>query len=193
MDDHITLDKESFKALAVDTRIDILKTLGSRRHTQSEVASELELSVPTIKEHLDALVKAGLVERHDEGRKWVYYSLTKKGRAILNPEEKKFWIALGVFVLSAASVGTGVVRQQFIELYAPQQKAEMGLAPQMAALASDSAMREAKMATAVEPSTIPWGWIIIGTLLALELLTLSYFWWKARQHRKILLSSAMER
>ncbi len=77
----IRLDKETFKALASATRIDVLKLLGQRNHMQSELASALGLSVPTVKEHLSALEKAGLVERHDEGRKWKYYSLTKRARA----------------------------------------------------------------------------------------------------------------
>jgi len=96
----IRLDKETFKALASETRVDVLKLLGQRRHMQTEMASALGLSVPTVKEHLDALEKAGLVERHEEGRKWKYYSLTKKGKGVLNPEEMKIWIVLGLFILS---------------------------------------------------------------------------------------------
>jgi len=98
----IRLDKSTFKALASGTRVDILKLLGERRHMQSELAESLELSVPTVKEHLSALSTAGLVERHDEGRKWKYYSLTRKGKGVLNPDEMKIWIVLGLFLLSAA-------------------------------------------------------------------------------------------
>lgn len=97
----LKLDSKTFKALANERRVDILKLLGERRHTQSEIAGELSLAVPTVKEHLSALVSAGLVEQHDEGRKWKYYSLTKSGKAVLAPEETKIWIMLGVFLLSA--------------------------------------------------------------------------------------------
>jgi len=96
----IRLDKQTFKAVASGTRVDILKLLGKRRHMQSELANNLDLSVPTVKEHLAALSKAGLVERHDEGRKWKYYSLTRKGKGVLNPEEIKIWIVLGLLVFS---------------------------------------------------------------------------------------------
>jgi len=96
----VKLDKSALKALSNDTRVDILKELQRRRHTQSELAEELELSVPTIKEHLIALEKAGLVEMHDEGRKWKYYSLTKKSKAILAPESVNIFIVLGTFILS---------------------------------------------------------------------------------------------
>ncbi len=96
----IRLDKETFKALASETRVEVLKLLGQRRHMQTEIAAVLNLSVPTVKEHLDALEKAGLVERHEEGRKWKYYSLTKKGKGVLNPEEMKIWIVLATLVFS---------------------------------------------------------------------------------------------
>jgi DNA-binding transcriptional ArsR family regulator len=119
MEQNVTLDKASFKALAVETRVDILKVLHSRQHTQTEIAELLELSVPTVKEHLDALVLAQLVERKDEGRKWVYYALTKKGKALLNPEEAKFWIVLGTLALTAGGVVTGMIRTRYASLYAP--------------------------------------------------------------------------
>ncbi|MCX6708750.1 MAG: metalloregulator ArsR/SmtB family transcription factor [Candidatus Woesearchaeota archaeon] len=96
----ISLDKETFKALASQTRVDVLKLLGQRRYMQSEIASVLNFSVPTVKEHLSALEKAGLVERHDEGRKWKYYSLTRKGHGVLHPEELKIFIVLGLFLFS---------------------------------------------------------------------------------------------
>jgi len=97
----LKLDSKTFKALANEKRVGMLKLLGARRHTQSEMANELGLAVPTVKEHLSALVSAGLVEQHDEGRKWKYYALTKSGKTVLAPEETKIWIMLGVFLFSA--------------------------------------------------------------------------------------------
>lgn len=97
----ITLDIQSLKALAAEARLSILKYLQKRRHTVSELAKLLELSVPTVKEHLLHLVKADLVQKHDDGRKWKYYSLTKKGRAIVKPEEKKFILLFASMILSA--------------------------------------------------------------------------------------------
>ncbi|MEK6822535.1 MAG: winged helix-turn-helix domain-containing protein [Nanoarchaeota archaeon] len=187
MEENIILDKSSFKALAVDTRVDILKTLGQRRHTQSELAADLGLSVPTIKQHLDALEKAGLVLRNEEGRKWVYYSLTKKGKAIVNPEEKKFWIALAVFVLTVGSAASAVVRQKFGTLYAGTAQfsavsAEMKAAP----LAADAATEGARAVTTAPPTAIPWGWIILGTIVLVEVVVVSYFWWRTREQRRLL-------
>ena|SRR3989344_3739814 len=104
MDSKIELDQKAFKALAADTRISILKHLKSRRYTQSELAELLELKVPSVKEHLLALESAELVKKVDEGRKWKYYELTSKAKAILDPEKKQILITLAVFLLSA--VGT---------------------------------------------------------------------------------------
>jgi DNA-binding transcriptional ArsR family regulator len=96
----IKLDRETFKALASKTRIDILKLLQKRRHTQSEIAEALEMSVPTVKEHLSALETAGLVVKHEEGRKWKYFGLTKKTKAIFEPEQTKIWIVLVALIFS---------------------------------------------------------------------------------------------
>src|SRR5207302_10091650 len=45
---------------------------------------------------------AGLVKRMDEGRKWIYYELTDKGRKILHPERVAITLALGAAVVLAA-------------------------------------------------------------------------------------------
>ncbi len=115
----IRLDKETFKALASGTRVDILKLLGQRRHMQTEIAAVLGLSTPTVKEHLDALEKAGLVERHEEGRKWKYYSLSKKGKGVLNPEEMKIWIVLSLFIFSVVG-GIWTFFKSFAQAVAPE-------------------------------------------------------------------------
>jgi DNA-binding transcriptional ArsR family regulator len=93
-EEKIVLDKKTFKALAVDTRVDLMKELSKRRKTQSELAESLGLSVATVKEHLDKMQEAGLLKQKDEGRKWKYYDLTEKGRCVLHPERKKIWIVL---------------------------------------------------------------------------------------------------
>jgi len=101
MEDKITIDRQTFKALAADSRIEILKFLDKRRHTQSELSVELRLSVPTVKEHLDALEKAGLVKKSEEGYKWKYYALTEKAKCLLDPDRKKVWIMLVSLLVSA--------------------------------------------------------------------------------------------
>ena len=80
MDEKITIDKDTLKAIASDTRLNILKQLDKKKHTLSDLSKSLKLSGPTIKEHLDVLSKAGLVRKEASLRKWKYYSLTLKGK-----------------------------------------------------------------------------------------------------------------
>ena len=96
MDDKIVLDRKSFEALAVDTRVRILKSLKERRKTLSEIAEEQDMSVSGIKEHLAVLEKVGLIEKIDDGHKWKYYELTKKGKEIVGPKELRVWILLSM-------------------------------------------------------------------------------------------------
>src|SRR2546422_7516495 len=98
----ITLDQASFKALASDVRVGILKRLDVRRETVTDLSNLLSLSKPTLLEHLEKLQSAGLVKRVDEGRKWIYYELSDKGRKILHPERVAITLVLGIAVALAA-------------------------------------------------------------------------------------------
>ena len=98
----ITLDQESFRALASDVRVEVLKRLDARRETVTDLSNLLGLSKPTLLEHLEKLQSAGLVKRIDECRKWIYYELTDKGRKILHPERVAITLALGAAVVLAA-------------------------------------------------------------------------------------------
>ncbi len=98
----ITLDQESFKALASGVRVDILKRLDERRQTVTDLSALLALSKPTLLEHLEKLQAADLVRRVDEGRKWIYYELSAKGRKILHPERVAIVLALASAVVLAA-------------------------------------------------------------------------------------------
>lgn len=98
----ITLDQESFKALASDVRVGILKRLDVRRETVTDLSNLLSLSKPTLLEHLEKLQNAGLVKRIDEGRKWIYYELSEKGRKILHPERVAITLALASAIVLAA-------------------------------------------------------------------------------------------
>ena len=79
------IDKKTIKALAADTRIEILKSLRSRRKTPSELSKELDLASSTILEHLNKLENAGLIKREETGHKWIYYNLTNKGESLVKP------------------------------------------------------------------------------------------------------------
>ncbi len=98
----ITLDQESFKALASEVRVDILKKLDERRQTVTDLSGLLNLSKPTLLEHLEKLQAAGLVKRVDEGRKWIYYELSQKGKKLLHPEKVAIILALSTTIALAA-------------------------------------------------------------------------------------------
>jgi DNA-binding transcriptional ArsR family regulator len=99
-EDRIVLDRKSFEALAVDTRVRILKSLKQRRKTLSEIAKEQGMSVSGVKEHLETLEGVGLIEKIDDGHKWKYYELTKKGSGIVAPRELRVWILLSISMIA---------------------------------------------------------------------------------------------
>lgn len=121
----ITLDAETFKALASTTRLSVLRALDERRKTLSELARDLDLNKATLHEHLGLLSAAGLVrKRDDEGRKWIYYELTWTGSRILHPQETTtFNVLLG---LSVAAAGGGMVMlTRALGLWATQRLTEV--------------------------------------------------------------------
>jgi len=100
----IVLDRKAFGALAVDSRVKILKALKERRKMLTELSDEMKLSASSTKEHLDTLVDAGLISRIDDGHKWKYYELTRKGSEIVTPDrEIRVWVLLGMSVVGLAS------------------------------------------------------------------------------------------
>lgn len=177
-DDKIILDKETFKALAVDTRINILKLLLEKQYTGTEIAEKLNLSASTVKEHLDVLVASGLVKQEDTDRKWKYYSLTLKGKRVVQPRDMKVLVAFCLSTFAAAVSGITLAKKLLVTT-APEVT-QMGLmmvdagaeaASDMAeesAIAMKSAAPEMLMA-AQEPiiettSQLPYGWLIATIL-----------------------------
>ncbi|KFI47489.1 ArsR/SmtB family transcription factor [Bifidobacterium biavatii] len=76
----LRLDKESlavYKALASQTRLDILNLLSEKNHTASELAEQLNLSKAVLSRHIAQLEDAGLIQidrsvRTDDNRKKNY-------------------------------------------------------------------------------------------------------------------------
>lgn len=99
----ITLDAETFKALASSTRLTVLRALDQRRKTLTELARDLDLNKATVHEHLQLLTAADLIrKRDDEGRKWIYYELTWRGQRLMHPQETTtFNVLLGLGVAAA--------------------------------------------------------------------------------------------
>src|SRR2546428_807522 len=100
----VTLDQASFRALASETRIAILRALHEHPMTLTDLANRLNISKPGVMKHLDLLQEAGLVLRDPPERKWILYRLTTKGERILDPNRTRIALALG-FSLVATVVG----------------------------------------------------------------------------------------
>lgn len=142
MDESIRLDRKSFEALAGQTRVRILKSLLKRRKTLTELSHELGLSASTTKEHLEVLVDSELAQQVDEGRKWKYYELTRRGMSIVQPHELKVFIVLGLSIVVA-----GAALFNFFYALQPQEDFALGMgaapetavdAPRVAAAPADS-------------------------------------------------------
>jgi DNA-binding transcriptional ArsR family regulator len=94
------IDRKTLKALAADTRLEILKSLSKRRKMPSELSKELKLATSTITEHLDRLEEADLIRREETGHKWIYYQLTEKGENLIRPKVPvQFILVLSVSVI----------------------------------------------------------------------------------------------
>ena len=104
----VTLDKETFKALASDTRLDILRTLDGKKLGLNDISKATNLNKATLHEHLSKLNQVGLVKKKErEGHKWDYYKLTWKGENILHPENTKIVV---LFTITFVALWTGIIQ-----------------------------------------------------------------------------------
>ena len=89
----VTLNLSDFKALASETRLDILKALDGKKLSLNDLTAATNLHKVTPHEHLIKLVEAGFIKRYErEGHKWVYYKLAWKGASLLHPENTRIAI-----------------------------------------------------------------------------------------------------
>ena len=103
----VTLDMVAFKALASDTRLDILKTLDGKKMALKDISKATKLNKATLHEHLSKLNEAGLVKKNErEGHKWVYYKLTWKGECLLHPENTRIVV---LFSLTFFTLCVGIM------------------------------------------------------------------------------------
>ncbi len=101
----VTVGPDVFEALASEERISILKLLDQNKQmTGTDVANVLTISKSSAFKQLNRLARAGLVERMDEGRKWIYYRNTSKAERLLHPEDVTITLVLSA-ALAAVVVG----------------------------------------------------------------------------------------
>lgn len=183
MEEKILIDKETLKAIAVDTRLNILKLLLKKKYTLSDISEILGLSNSTVKEHLDILSKAGLIKKEDTKRKWKYYSLTFKGKRLIEPREIKVLFAFITTLIAA--VGMAFVFAKKFLLRSTQTlaaEAPRALAPNLMEAAKETIVEEgAEMVQLAEETVItgtqisPYNLSIIMFIVLLILIALSAF------------------
>ncbi len=156
MEEKILIDKETLKAIALDTRLNILKLLSKKRYTLSDIAEILGFGNSTVKEHLDILSKADLIKKEDTERKWKYYSLTFKGKRLIEPREIKVLFAFITTLIAAVGM-TFVFAKNFLVKGSQTFAAEAprALAPNLMEAAKETVVDEsAGMAQLAEGTVI---------------------------------------
>lgn len=153
--DELPLDVALIKVLASDSRRDILRLLGERRKTLTELADAMGLKKATVIEHLQKLVASGLIRRLDEGdRLWIYYELTPRGVRLVRPSRTRFYLLLAGTAAAAVLLGAVVAVAYFTG------------GP---ALQSDEAGATEPYFDAREPPVSPIAWRGLDTLVPIEL------------------------
>lgn len=181
MEEKILIDKETLKAIAVDTRLNILKLLLKKKYTLSDISGILGLGNSTIKEHLDILLKAGLIKKEDTERKWKYYSLTFKGKRLIGPREVKVLFAFITTLIAAVGM-TFVFAKNFLVKGAQTFAAEVPGALSVMEAAKGTVVDESAEIVQLAEETIvtgtqasPYNLSIIIFIILLILIALSAF------------------
>ncbi len=89
--------------IELGTRLKILESLNKRRATITEISSSLNLSKSTVHYHLNRLCERGLTKKNSDGRKWVYYEITEKGRLIV--KKNRISVILGIISVISTLIG----------------------------------------------------------------------------------------
>ena len=105
-DEKILIDRNTLKAISSDTRFNILKLLNKKIYTLSELSEKLDLKKSTITEHLKHLIDAGLIIKKEDKRKWKYYSLSDKGKHLLQPKAITVYLAFIISLFASFSLIT---------------------------------------------------------------------------------------
>jgi len=80
----VMIGRDVFKLLANENRVRILSLLHKKPMTVTRISKELRISKATAYEHLKKLGESELVKRKESENVWVYYDLTRKGRALFS-------------------------------------------------------------------------------------------------------------
>lgn len=178
MEEKVLIDKETLKAIAVDTRLNILKLLAKKKYTLTDLSEMLGLGNSTVKEHMDNLIKAELVEKEQTDRKWKFYSITLKGRRLVEPREIKvlfmfalstiaaigsaIWFAMKVDVMEKVPMLAANAEPERLMAAAPLAEGEVyDLAQEKAVATANENIATAAQTAGINP------WIIFGIMVVL--------------------------
>lgn len=193
MEEKVTIDMGTLKAIVVESRLNILKLLSEKSYTLTDIANLLEMKPSTVKEHLDILVKAGLITKEETERKWKYYSLTFKGKMIAKPMEVKIMFMFAVTSIASIAAAAYFLKQLMVQktmmdigqtaLRGIAEKASepalLSAAPVADALEAAPLMQKAIEESApaiVQASSIsPWTQILLSFFILLSLVSISAF------------------
>jgi DNA-binding transcriptional ArsR family regulator len=97
----ISLELDDIKALASDSRLEILKVLDGKKLSLNNISDITKLNKATLHVHLSKLLEAGFIKKNErEGHKWVYYKLTWKGECLLHPENTRIVVLFSIAFIS---------------------------------------------------------------------------------------------
>lgn len=135
------ISSNELKALSSETRTEILKLLNERKYTLAELSKIKKVSAPSMKQQLKVLEENQLIYQLDEGRKWKYYSLSKKGKQLLESRKKPIHVTLILSASIILLVLTGIVFYSNTLLYSGISNQAMILSSQTDSIESEMVMQ----------------------------------------------------
>jgi DNA-binding transcriptional ArsR family regulator len=193
--DEVILEKDKIKALSSDTRMLILKKLSSRRYTTSELSNLLQISKPTVKEHLSVLKNSSLIKQIPSENIWKYYELTTEGKKLVNPSGVKvlFMFVFSLFIatilgtnlfLSTAPDDFTMNKTIGEELqYTMQSPVETTSQTDIESSSDDSVGSYVEPIELIEPSPINYNLILFILFVLMTLVLLALYIYKKRKSR----------
>ena len=187
MDNRIVLDKHSFMALASESRVRVLKKLDERRMTVTELSKRLEMSKPAVLKHLDKLVTAGLIKKIENKRKWVYYSLTLRGKNILHPERVKITLLLSTSLISLFGAIAMFLQSSKESIH--RSMVQGNFSDSTVNRASEGLMEKANTAPLIttDPSFFYIGIFLVGVTVILVII--AFYIWRNRYKKNLFINT----
>jgi DNA-binding transcriptional ArsR family regulator len=164
-DNEVRLTPNIIKVLGDSTRVRILKELSTGPKIPTDISKRLNKSTPTIVEHLEKLSGAGLVEKKEqEGKKYVFYTLTKTGTDLITNRSKLSIVLYGsiiMFLIGISLLGGQLYYNSYSTFSA-------------AAIASSPSTSSSTIASVQNPFAIFFGALAIAILVCAFILLLLY-------------------